>query len=304
MFRAQERVVSGGSAASAARRVVAVVCVSLAALLTACGDDATPESDAGSKTDGGNVRVVVEKMIDPEVGGTIELPDGPVLTIPPGSLPAGSTVKVTVETTTDSGPQGTASKVYQFGPEGLKFEKPVPVSIPFDLKDRNGDEYTIFWSKLGAAGYEDLPTEFADGKASTMVDHFSSCGVRRKPTPVTCNSDTSTARDTDDDSVVDNCACKDGFELRGGSCVDIDECAKNNGGCDEKSVCTNTPGGRSCGKCPSGYEGTGDTKCVDFDECGEKNGGCDATVVCTNTPGSFTCGKCPTGFTGGGASGC
>lgn len=34
-------------------------------------------------------------------------------------------------------------------------------------------------------------------------------------------------------------------------CVDVNECAKNNGGCDQK--CNNSPGGFSCG-CNSGYE--------------------------------------------------
>src|SRR5690606_7936609 len=36
------------------------------------------------------------------------------------------------------------------------------------------------------------------------------------------------------------------------SCVDIDECATTNGGCDLLTSCTNTPGSRTCGACPGG----------------------------------------------------
>jgi hypothetical protein len=298
MFRARECVRQYG---------FGLVCTGLATLfVAACADDdvAPIGTDAGAKTDGGYQHVIVEKTIAPNVGGTIELPDGPVLTIPPGALPAGSSIRITVETTPTNGPQGTASQVYQFGPEGLTFDKPVPVSIPFELQGRNAADYTIFWSKLGGSGYEDRPTEFADGQATTMVEHFSSAGVRRKPSAVTCVAETSTPRDADNDGVVDGCTCKDGFELRSGVCVDIDECANDNGLCDEHAVCTNTPGGRSCGKCPSGYNGTGDTQCLDINECDANNAGCDSNVECTNTPGSFTCGNCPEGFTGGGRSGC
>ena len=33
-------------------------------------------------------------------------------------------------------------------------------------------------------------------------------------------------------------------------CEYIDQCAINNGGCDEMVTCTNTNPGRKCGKCP------------------------------------------------------
>ena len=39
------------------------------------------------------------------------------------------------------------------------------------------------------------------------------------------------------------------------SCVDIDECAIQNGGCASVTVCTNTIAGFACGNCPPGYIG-------------------------------------------------
>ena len=43
--------------------------------------------------------------------------------------------------------------------------------------------------------------------------------------------------------------------------ADVNECLKNNGGCDSKRTCTNIPGGRTCGDCPSGWTNDGDTEC-------------------------------------------
>lgn len=42
-------------------------------------------------------------------------------------------------------------------------------------------------------------------------------------------------------------------------CIDIDECANSNGGCDQ--TCTNTIGSFSCG-CNDGYELVNETLCV------------------------------------------
>jgi len=281
-------------------------CICLAVLLaTSCELDDVPVVDAGSDAgDAGYKHVAVEQTIDPDVGGTVELPDGPKLAIPAGALPAGSEVTLSIETTPTKGPQGTASMVYKFGPEGTKFEKPVPISIPFDVGSRNASDYTIFWSKLNAEGFEDRPTTFDGGRAVAMVEHFSTGGVRLRPQGVSCSTEVSTPRDDDSDGVTDGCTCNEGYESQGNDCVDIDECANNNGGCDSNAECTNTAGSRVCGKCPNGFTGTGDTACIDINECETDNGGCDANVSCTNTPGAFTCGDCPVGYTGGGQSGC
>jgi RHS repeat-associated protein len=96
--------------------------------------------------------------------------------------------------------------------------------------------------------------------------------------------------------------CPAGYERVGGSCVDINECAGLNHGCDALTTCTNTPGSFSCGPCPSGYRGTGSTACVDIDECAEHTAICSTLVACSNTPGGYTCGACPTGYRGDGAA--
>jgi len=58
--------------------------------------------------------------------------------------------------------------------------------------------------------------------------------------------------DADGDGIGDACDCDAGYALDApdGSCVDVDECATDNGGCDQ--TCLNAPGGFSCA-CNAGY---------------------------------------------------
>jgi hypothetical protein len=55
--------------------------------------------------------------------------------------------------------------------------------------------------------------------------------------------------------------CQPGFRDTPGGCMDINECATNNGGCSASPfvACTNAPGSWSCGACPPGYSGDGRT---------------------------------------------
>lgn len=87
--------------------------------------------------------------------------------------------------------------------------------------------------------------------------------------------------------------CSQGFLLGvDGTCVDIDECHVNNGGCSHH--CENTQGSYKC-SCPKGYAfGANSRDCEDIDECSEDNGGCQDK--CFNEPGSFRC-ACTAGKT-------
>jgi HYR domain-containing protein/EGF domain-containing protein len=98
--------------------------------------------------------------------------------------------------------------------------------------------------------------------------------------------------------------CKVGFQLVDGKCLDIDECATENGGCGE-AKCGNVEGGWRCGvNCPPGFTGTPATGCVDINECTSGNGGCDRLTLCRNTLGSRTCSPCPEDHVGDGLVGC
>ena len=113
--------------------------------------------------------------------------------------------------------------------------------------------------------------------------------------------------------------------------IDIDECATENGGCNQ--ICVNKPGSFEC-ECRDGYELADDKKTckgqcylgnkifkcsilhfvsfygmifvlisriawfifhpIDINECGNDNGGC--SQVCVNNVGSYEC-KCNDGYT-------
>ncbi|XP_045905935.1 hemicentin-1 [Micropterus dolomieu] len=81
-------------------------------------------------------------------------------------------------------------------------------------------------------------------------------------------------------------ACLQGFESRGGHCLDINECELRDA-CQHE--CLNTPGSHRC-LCPTGYRLTTNGKtCQDIDECLEQNIQCGANQMCFNMRGSYQC---------------
>ena len=269
--------------ASPLARASRLCVISLSLLTAACiSSYSRDDVDAGPNA--------VEKTLNPEEGGVIELTNGPKLTFPPGALPAGGDIVIRVTLSNMEPPPGAATPVWQFDPSGTTFSMPVPIELPFELGDRDPNKYTIAWTKAGDdTVFEDLPTTFSEDKAIATVDHFS-FGIVREKQLLTCDESVSTPLDTDGDDRADICECNAGYLDMGGSCVDIDECATDNGGCDSHVACTNTPGGHICGKCPAGFSGLGTAAdgCVDIDECQTGEAGCSSGVECTNTAGKTT----------------
>ncbi|KAK7482356.1 hypothetical protein BaRGS_00026375, partial [Batillaria attramentaria] len=96
-----------------------------------------------------------------------------------------------------------------------------------------------------------------------------------------------------DDSDNPVCFCQTGFKLATdqATCLDINECAINNGGCSD--VCTNSDGGFQC-SCPVGKRLVDLKDCVDINECDSTPSPC--SQRCENFAGSFRC-LCNSGFT-------
>lgn len=100
--------------------------------------------------------------------------------------------------------------------------------------------------------------------------------------------------------------CKLGYKLAadGKTCLDINECEVNNGGCALHTTCTDLEGGYECSACPEGFQGDAVTGCVNINECLVNNGGCHPTNDCQDVPGTHHCVPCPPGYEGTGGNGC
>jgi hypothetical protein len=95
---------------------------------------------------------------------------GSTLTIPAGALT--TTQTITIESTTTAPPSGVKnlSPIYQFGPSGLVFAKPVTVELAFTS---DGHTPVLEWSDLNAATFSVVPSTVAGGILSGQVTHFS-----------------------------------------------------------------------------------------------------------------------------------
>ncbi|XP_075163375.1 cubilin homolog [Haematobia irritans] len=95
--------------------------------------------------------------------------------------------------------------------------------------------------------------------------------------------------------------CPTGYTGNGKMCIDVDECATNNGGCSlqPKVRCINTEGSHFCGQCPPGWVGDGRMcNLVPSNSCdGEKI--CHPQAKCEYISNVATC-TCPHGMFGHG----
>ena len=192
------------------------VCIVLS--LAACGVD-QPSQEAGDPP----VPTTGNNQINPDVGGSVKLADGPTVNIPEGALPAGREVAITVVVVSSDempSPEGAESPVWELGPVGTVFEAPVSVELPFELGDRSPDDYTVAWSTLAGTDFEDVPTHFEAGKATALVDHLGRGFVRKhgQPAGPDAAAPTACADCADADADADDKACSSDSACASGSC--------------------------------------------------------------------------------------
>ncbi|KAJ8248205.1 hypothetical protein GJAV_G00239500 [Gymnothorax javanicus] len=89
------------------------------------------------------------------------------------------------------------------------------------------------------------------------------------------------------------CRCAAGTTLGpdGQTCLDVNECERDNGGCSE--VCVNTKGSRRCECGPGRVLDVDGRSCIDIKGCHTDNGGCSHS--CSRVQDSFFC-HCPRGL--------
>jgi hypothetical protein len=137
---------------------VTFAAAALAGFFVACsgGGSNQPNPHPGSAT------------IQAAKGGTVTLQGGPTVEIPAGALAADTVI--TVQQSSATAPDGAVTAVYEFGPPGTTFSKPVTVTIPVPA----GTTVGAIWTKEdGATAYTSLPTTISGGTATAEASHFS-----------------------------------------------------------------------------------------------------------------------------------
>lgn len=133
--------------------------IALASLLAACGGDSGGEGPANEP---GTATITAAS------GGSIELPGGPTLQIPPGAL--SSDTVISIRKASVAPPPGALGTAYELGPAGTTFAQPVTVTLPLAA----GTDAVAVWMRSGdATSFESVPTSVADGVATAQIRHFS-----------------------------------------------------------------------------------------------------------------------------------
>jgi hypothetical protein len=104
-------------------------------------------------------------------GGAVTTPAGASVTVPFGAVDRPVTVTVQTGTAPAPGGVGAVSPLYQFGPEGTVFAKPVTVSLPLPP---GVTDASVYWTTLGSTTeFEAIGGTIANGFITVETPHFS-----------------------------------------------------------------------------------------------------------------------------------
>lgn len=164
-------------------------------------DAATTSPEAGTKPDmkpgkpeagtkPGSADMVSVK-ISADKGGTVAIGSAG-LDIPGGSLPGDVEVTVEAVAPPSSLPdtKSLTGKLYDFGPDGTKFDPPATLTLPVETAPGSGQTAVVSWLDEKSNTWVDLETTITAGKASAPIAHFTKFILRLKDAgagPVDCS---------------------------------------------------------------------------------------------------------------------
>ncbi len=155
---------------------LSVCTLAFSALVSGCSSaavtaDGGATADAGASTEGGALPPV-SSPVSAAKGGTIRL-DGATLTIPPNALAADTTITATARPATGV-PQSDSlrSKVFDFGPNGLKFL--VPATLAIDVAPDKAASVVVATLDETSQRWAPLDSKASAGSVSASLTHFSS----------------------------------------------------------------------------------------------------------------------------------
>ena len=143
---------------------------------TAGSGGAATAGSGGTAAGGAGGSVPGNKTIKAADGGTVTA-DGLTVEIPPGALMADTEITVTVSDGSSSpDPSTLVAKVYDLGPDGTMFQKPVKLTIDFDAAKLGTKIATVSYVAAGKwVALSDSATTGA--KVSATTTHFTQFGV-------------------------------------------------------------------------------------------------------------------------------
>lgn len=138
-----------------------------AAIVVACSSDSSSSSSGAASS-------TTTVHISAAAGGVVSDPSGKTtLNIPPGALEKDTDITLTIQPAS----AGAVVDVSEFGPDGLKFLKPVALSIKGDATLAPQGKSLALATLEGAAFKAIQGSTYASGAASGSITHFSKYSV-------------------------------------------------------------------------------------------------------------------------------
>ncbi len=136
-------------------------------------DKGTPSGEtAGDKT---------SQLVSSADGGKVSL--GAVkLSIPAGALSEDTTITVESKAVPGSAPEKASihGLIYDFGPDGTMFEKPVELTLPLVAKPGDKETAVVSWLDATSNVWKDVDTEISGDSVVASIQHFTMYVVRFK----------------------------------------------------------------------------------------------------------------------------
>ncbi len=136
-------------------------------------DEASTDSEADEPDAGVTPEPEPAGFIGAE-GGTIENDEGVMLVVPPNSIDPPSAITLG-EVEVDN-PELLVSPAWDFQPDGVTFDPPALLTIPFDPDAAGDAELAIAWLDAGE-WMPLLECSLGDGSVTCEVEHFTTFGV-------------------------------------------------------------------------------------------------------------------------------
>jgi hypothetical protein len=138
----------------------------------AAGTPGTDGGDAPASTDGGTTTANIKAT----TGGTVTA-GGLTIEIPAGALAADTNITVTIsDGSTSPSPSTVVSSVYDIGPNGTTFTKPVKLTIAYDTA-KLGTKKPVVSYVSGGKWIALSDSSVASGKVTATTTHFTPFGV-------------------------------------------------------------------------------------------------------------------------------